>query len=120
MPYSAPERQIISAGIPGYQGHIPSESIPHEAYSSLRSATSNHSTRHDRFAYNRSLQPSKMPIVGYTGHLRNTKTSGDCYGTSRWRSRQPVTRSAQLAHALSESKQRALMSGLNPDDRFAC
>ena len=109
MPYSPPERTIISAGIPGYAGHLPCESVPSEAYTSLRGVSSNHSTRHDRFAIDRSLQPKNMPIVGYTGHLRNTKVSTDCYGTSRWRSRVPVTRATQLAFAMEQAKKRTLL-----------
>ena len=117
MPYLPAERRIISAGIPGYAGHLPYESVPSSAYTGLRGADSNHGTRHDRFAIDRTLQPKRMPIVGYSGHIRNTKSSTDCYGTSRWRSRVPVTRSTQLAYAREQAQKRALLGSADMKPR---
>lgn len=108
MPYMPAERKIITAGIPGYCGHLPNGSVPNEAYAGLRGANSNHSRRHDRFAYDRSLQPKRMPIVGYSGHLRNTKASLECYGTSKWRPVEPTTKAAQMAASLENAKKRAM------------
>ena len=105
-----PECEIVRAGVPGYAGHLPNARPPHKDYTSLNSANSNHSKRHDRFAYDRSLQPTRMPVVGFSGHMRNTKESLECYGTSHWRPRAPTTKAAQQAAALEAAKKRAIDS----------
>ena len=103
-----PEFSIVTAGVPGYRGYLPNGAVPNKAYSSLRGADSNHMTRHDRFKYDRSLQPTRMPIVGYSGHMRNTKESLECYGTSHWRPRAPTSKAQQAALALEAAKKRAI------------
>lgn len=101
-----PEFEIVSAGVPGYAGHLPNGAIPHRDYTTLRGANSNHAHRHDRWAMDRSLQPTRLPIVGYSGHMRGTKGSLESYGTSHWRPRAPTTKAAQQAAALEGAKLR--------------
>lgn len=62
----------------------------------------------DYKALDRSLMPMRMPIVGYRGHLRNTKESAQCYGTSYWRPYSSPTRAAAAAAAFESAKQKAL------------
>ena len=103
-----PEFEIVTAGVPGYAGHLPNGSVPHPDYTSMRGANSNHSKRHDRWAYDRSLQPTRMPIVGFSGHMRGTKESLECYGTSHWRPRPPSTKAAQKAVAHDAARRLSL------------
>ena len=49
-----------------------------------------------------------MPIVGYSGHLRKTKESAVCYGTSHWRPTAPPNRAAAMAVAYEAARQKAL------------
>ena len=62
----------------------------------------------DYKALDRSLMPRRMPIVGYSGHLRNTTESHRCYGTSHWRPTVPPNRSAAAAAAFETARKRAL------------
>ena len=51
-----------------------------------------------------------MPIVGYSGHLRKTKESAVCFGTSHWRPTNPPNRAAAMAVAYEAARQKALDS----------
>ena len=64
----------------------------------------------DYKALDRSRMPDAMPIVGYSGHLRGTKGSTSCFGTSHWRPDLPPSRAAQASMAYEKAKQAAIDS----------
>ena len=87
----------------------PTQSAPHSGVSSF-SPHRPHAT--DYKAMDRTKMPMRMPIVGYRGHLRNTKESTVCYGTSYWRPTISPTRAAAAAAAYEHAKQKAMDSFL--------
>ena len=72
----------------------------------------------DRVALDRSRMPTRMPVVGYRGHLRGTKESSECYGTSHWRPSLPTNRLVAQAMAFEPAKSKAMTTfgiGLGAD-----
>jgi len=59
-------------------------------------------------ALDRRLMPSRMPVVGYAGHLRRTKESTSCFGASKWKPTRPSSRAAQTLAAYERARQKAL------------
>lgn len=66
-------------------------------------------------ALDRTLLPRRMPAVGYSGHLRRTKESVHCFGTSKWRPQTPPSRQAQ-AFAVWENARRMAEEARRPND----
>ena len=119
---ASPDVPIVGGvGIPGYMGYIPNgnPANPHAGTrsptrpGSAPSSTRAHAT--DYRAFDRSKLPQQMPIVGYTGHLRNTTGSTTCYGVSYWRPTVPPTRAERAAMAYESAKQKAV-DALRPND----
>ena len=55
-----------------------------------------------------------MPVVGYRGHLRGTKESHVCYGTSHWRPTVPPSKAVAAAVAFESAKAKQLDSFKTP------
>mmetsp|Transcript_69082 Transcript_69082/g.136981 ORF Transcript_69082/g.136981 Transcript_69082/m.136981 type:complete len:152 (+) Transcript_69082:686-1141(+) len=115
---SCPLGIATATGIPGYAGHVPHGASldaigarskplmgnrPHTApmQVSVQRAP-------EYKALDISKMPKRMPLVGYTGHLRRTKESQVSYGTSHWRPAVPPTRAAQAALAYEKARQMAI------------
>lgn len=64
----------------------------------------------DYKALDRTGLPDRMPVVGYAGHLRKTRDSTECFGTSHWRPNMPPSRAAQAAMSYDMAKQKAIDS----------
>ena len=84
-----PIGEVISAGIPGSAGHVPS-GVGAKEY--IVAGRANHTPQQDDFASwphhakkidrSRDHMPSKMPVPGFAGHMHQTIDSADTYGTS--------------------------------------
>ena len=61
----------------------------------------------EHWALDRTLLPQRMPIPGYRGHLRRTKDSNRCFGTSHWKPRAPPSRAAQTRAAYENARRLA-------------
>jgi len=98
---------VVGSGVPGYMGYVPHGEMP--AKPSLLGASTSPQRYHatDYRAMDRTMMPRRMPIVGYRGHLRNTKESTQCYGVSHWRSTAPPTRAAAASLAFENARSRA-------------
>jgi hypothetical protein len=112
-----PTHSIVGSGVPGYMGWVPHGKGQTVGERNANDRAANrarfvamsqryHAT--DYKSLDRSLMPKRMPVVGYSGHLRNTKESVSCYGTSHWRPVVPTSRAAASAAAFDGAKQKAL------------
>lgn len=101
---------VGGVGIPGYAGHVPHGVPLDELGRPMRPASApSISVRAPEYkALDRSGMPKMMPLVGYTGHLRRTKESNVCFGTSHWRPQAPPSRAAQAALAYERARQKAI------------
>jgi len=91
--------------IPGYAGHVPHWMPLDGSARPTGSALSKGPPEYK--ALDRSCMPKVMPLVGYTGHLRHTKESNVCFGTSHWRPQAPPSRAARAALAYERARQTA-------------
>lgn len=135
---AAPGARIVGgAGVPGYMGHLPNgypTYIEHEqmaeqarrigrtasAPAGMEATTSKMTAQVISYAPKRSratdykvfegrrLLPERMPLVGYTGHLRRTKDSVEAFGTSYFKPNAPPSRQAAAAIAYESAKKKAL------------
>jgi len=110
-----PTHEIRSSGVPGYMGWVPHgpEGSGRRAPNAITIGVSSSAQRFhatDYKALDRSMMPNRMPIVGYSGHLRKTKESAVCFGTSHWRPTNPPNRAAAMAVAYEAARQKALDS----------
>ena len=69
----------------------------------------------DYRAMDRSLMPKRMPVVGYRGHLRNTKESTLSFGVSHWRPTVPPSRAAAAAMGYDLARHKGAESALPAD-----
>ena len=63
----------------------------------------------------------RMPAVGYTGHLRGTQgNASQCFGTSHWRAKPPVSRSDAALAAFDQAQERGKASLADDNAKYEC
>jgi len=120
-----PSHNTVRTGVPNSGAYLPHGGKPRSKFDQFnwtdrespeKAASLKAPHAPDYRALDRSGMPQRMPVVGYAGHLRHTKT--ESFGTSHWRNEGPVTRARAAEIAKSSAEQRALSAarGMTPTE----